>query len=165
MVRFGRGSRLSLAGDSIASVVTTLAGLSGSGRGFTGDVVKATDARFGFGFDVAAHPDGSVWIADCNNHRVRRLGADGFVRTMAGDGVGLITGDGGPAAAAQVACPLGIEVGPDGSVYFVDDFVVIRRIGTDGIIRRIAGALATTIAGAVPSLPTRDAVEQLLASE
>ena len=109
--------------------------------------MKATDARFGFGFDVAAHPDGSVWIADCNNHRVRRLGADGFVRTMAGDGVGLITGDGGPAAAAQVACPLGIEVGPDGSVYFVDDFVVIRRIGTDGIIRRIAGALVFRVPG------------------
>ncbi|HEX7140647.1 MAG TPA: RHS repeat-associated core domain-containing protein [Vicinamibacterales bacterium] len=82
-------------------------------------------------------PDGLLYIADA--YRVLRLNVDGTVNTLAGGkGLDYRFGDGIPARDAGVG-PLGIAVGQDGSVY-VSDATTVRRIGTDGIIRTIAGS-------------------------
>ena len=44
----------------------------------------------------------------------------GTVITIAGNGVGGFTGDGGPANAASISGPYGSAIGPDGTLYFAD---------------------------------------------
>ena len=90
---------------------------------------------------VAVGPDGSLYIADTVNHRIRRVGPDGIITTVAGTGGRLgFTGDGGPATQARLSIPRGVAVGPDGSLYIADyGNNRIRRVGADGIITTVAG--------------------------
>ncbi|HYE98048.1 MAG TPA: hypothetical protein VEJ18_04010 [Planctomycetota bacterium] len=63
------------------------------------------------------------------------------VETFAGTGQAGTTGDGGPAARAQVNNPFGVVRGPDGAVYFCEyDGQVVRRVGPDGTITTVAGS-------------------------
>jgi glucose/arabinose dehydrogenase len=106
---------------------------------FTDDV-PANQGGLWIPADVAVAPDGSVYIAEDGNRRVRRVGPDGYISTVAGNGMGGATGDGGPATAAEIGNPYGLAVGPDGSVYIADRTNhVVRRIGPDGIISTVAG--------------------------
>src|SRR5947209_4959658 len=69
---------------------------------------------------VALGPDGSLYIADSGNHRVREVGPDGTITTVAGNGFsgfeGSPGGDGGPATQAALWAPDGLALGPDGSL-------------------------------------------------
>ena len=57
-----------------------------------------------------------------------------------GPGNAGFSGDGGPATNALLAYPLSATMGPDGSVYFSDNYNYrIRKIAPDGIITTIAG--------------------------
>ncbi|MBI1356355.1 MAG: hypothetical protein GC160_18595 [Acidobacteria bacterium] len=63
-----------------------------------------------------------------------------LVETIAGDFQGPPPGDGGPTALAELVAPVDVGVGPDGAVYISDPgHRVIRRVGSDGIIRTFAG--------------------------
>ena len=120
-------------------VITTVAGTGGVG--FTGDGGPATQATLHTPFDVAVGSDGSLYIADTNNHRIRRVGTDGIITTVAGTGVAGFAGDGGSATQAKLNQPLGVAVGSDGSLYITDiNNQRIRRVGTDGIITTVAGS-------------------------
>jgi YD repeat-containing protein len=85
--------------------------------------------------------DGSVYLSDQINQRIRRIDPNGIITTIAGTGTAGFSGDGGPATQAQITYPGDLVVAPDGNVYFVDQFPSnrIRRISTDGIITTIAG--------------------------
>ena len=48
-------------------------------------------------YGVAVGPDGSLYIVDMRNHRIRRVGPDGIITTVAGNGRTGFSGDGGPA--------------------------------------------------------------------
>lgn len=101
--------------------------------------------------EMAVAPDGSVYFIDQmtflnGGNRVRRVGPDGVVTTIAHNGAGSCNtlgfptnpcGDGGPATQAQLFAPLALAFAADGSLY-LGDSSTIRRIGTDGIITRIA---------------------------
>ena len=102
--------------------------VAGSGNmplhpGDTGDGGRAKDAKLKFPCGVAVGPDGSFYIADTDNFRIRRVRTNGIITTIAGTGVtGLpYTGDGGPATAAKLSHygPFDIAVAPDGSLYIV----------------------------------------------
>jgi sugar lactone lactonase YvrE len=71
-------------------------------------------------YDVALGPDGSFYIADFNDVRVRKVDPDGIVTTLAGTGTGGTNGDGGPATQAKLVYPNGVAVGRDGGIYFAD---------------------------------------------
>lgn len=117
--------------------ITTVAG---NGLfGFSGDGGPATQARISDIYDVALGPDGAIYIADFSNHRVRRVGTDGIITTVAGNGVNGWSGDGGPARQAAIGYPWGLAVGPDCSIYIASDWNVIRKVSPDGTITTIAG--------------------------
>lgn len=118
-------------------IITTIAG--GDAQGFTGDGGPATAASLSAPRGLAVGPDGSLYIADWGNSRIRRVGRDGIITTVAGTGQPYFSGDGGPALAAGIS-PYGIAVDRDGVVYFTEyNGNRVRRIGQDGIITTIAG--------------------------
>ena len=108
--------------------------------GYNGDEKPATEAQLCGLMRVAVGSDGSLYLADNYNHRVRRVAPGGRITTVAGTGVAGFSGDGGPATLARVNNPSGVAVGPDGSLYIADtNNFRIRRVGPDGIIRTVAG--------------------------
>ena len=131
----GDGSRRSSKG--IWPSVNTIAGTGDAG--FSGDGGPATQARINPRGIVVA-PDGSVLIAEFNNHRVRRVGLDGIINTIAGTGVRGYSGDGGLAIQAQLNSPIDVAIASDGGVLIAEyGNHLIRRVGPDGIIITIAG--------------------------
>ena len=118
-------------------VMTTVAG--NGIRGFSGDGGPAINAQLFSSTDVALGPDGSLYIADQGNHAIRKVTPDGIINTVAGDGAGGRSGDGGPATSAQLLGPTGVAIGPDGSIYIADRSLRIRRVDPDGIINTVAG--------------------------
>jgi sugar lactone lactonase YvrE len=108
---------------------------------------------------LAVAPDGSIYVADIGNERIRKISfihecvaiehppcvidfSQGDVITVAGNGVGAgFHGDGGPALAADLVYPTDVGVLPDGSLVVLDwGNERIRRIDTNGIIRTFAGS-------------------------
>ena len=103
------------------------------------DEVPATESTLDEPRDIALAPDGSLYVADTNNHKVRKITPDGIIHAFAGTFSGF-SGDGGDAKQAQLSSPLGIGLGPDGAVYIADNGNNrVRRVGTDGIITTVAG--------------------------
>src|SRR5262249_20621834 len=133
----GDGRRRTAEGIQNA-VITTVAG--NGDYGFEGDGGPAAAARLSEPRGVAVGPDGGLFIADTFNHRVRRVGPDGVITTVAGNDTPGFSGDGGPATAAQLSEPRGVAVGPDGSLFIADlGNRRVRRVGADGVITTMAG--------------------------
>jgi len=126
-------------GDASTSLqINTAAGNGTPGGG--GDGGPATAAQLHGPSAVAVGPDGSLYIADTLNNRVRRVTPDGAISTVAGAGSAGYGGDNGPATAAQLDGPAGLAVGPDGSLYIADTRNNrVRRISPDGVIDTVAG--------------------------
>jgi sugar lactone lactonase YvrE len=99
----------------------TIRTIAGNGTaGYSGDGGPATDAQLNTPSDVAITPDGTMYIADTMNNVVRMVTPEGIISTLAGNGGQGFSGDGGPAAQAELDRPYGVEVGPDGTVYIAD---------------------------------------------
>jgi len=101
-----------------AGVSTVFAGNGTSG--FSGDGGPASKAELSFPTGVAVDGAGNVYIADTDNQRIRKVGPDGNITTIAGDGQYGYAGDGGAASAATFASPGGIAVDPAGALYIAD---------------------------------------------
>ena len=113
--------------------------VAGNGvEGFSGDGGPATQAMLGDPTGVAVAPDGSLYIAEQSNFRVRRVSPNGIISTVAGTGIAGFSGDGGLATQAQLSFAERIAVAPDSSFYLLDG-QRIRRVTPDGIIKTVAG--------------------------
>lgn len=138
----GDGSKRSQ-GANAPSIVTIAGG--GPNKPDLGDGGPATEAKLYYPTDVALAPDGSYYIADAYNYRIRRVGPDGTITTVAGNGQGCPSptatcGDGGPATQAQIGFVQFVAVGPNGSFYMVEtNSNRVRQVGPDGIITTLAG--------------------------
>ena len=123
-------------------VITTVAG-SGPGQfqgGFAGDGGPATEALMQEPTGIAIDSAGKIYVSDRENHRVRRIGVDGVITSVAGNGVSLFSDDGGPASEATLDDPAGLAVDDAGSLYIADsNHHRVRRVGPDGVIETIAG--------------------------
>ncbi len=115
--------------------------VAGTGtKGFSGDGGPATAARLDGPFGVAVDSTGTLYIAEHNNHRVRKITPDGKISTVVGTGTAGSDGDGGPAVSAQLNFPRGVEVGRAGDLYIADTRNHrIRKITPDGKISTVAG--------------------------
>lgn len=121
----------------MADVISTIAG-NGT-QGYSGDDKVATLAQINKPTDVAVS-GGNVYIADTNNHRIRKIDAGGNISTVAGDGTSGFSGDGGAAMAAQLNSPAGIAFDSVGNLYIVDtDNHRIRKVDTKGNISTLIG--------------------------
>jgi len=89
-------------------VITRLAGTSVAG--FSGDGGPAVDAQLDTPRGIDVDADGVVYIADSGNQRIRRIGTDGVITTIAGSDRQASDGDGGPAADADFAGPRAVAV-------------------------------------------------------
>ena len=91
--------------------------------------------------DVAWDADGNIYISDTRNHRIRRIDASsGVISTFAGNGTAGSSGDGGPAASAQLNAPNGIAFDSAGNLFIADyGNRRIRRVSKDGIITMVVG--------------------------
>ena len=122
----------------------TVSTIAGSGPGFADGL--GSQARFrgptGLGLDAEGH----IFVADGENHRVRRIAPDGLVTTWAGSASGVPGWLDGPPERNQLYYPADVAPAADGSVYVAD--------GWNHAIRRISPTRElVTIAGAGPGFP------------
>src|SRR5262249_10214043 len=71
---------------------------------------------------VAVDGSGTLFLADTNNYRIRKVTPDGLIDTVAGNGIYGFSGDGGPASAAKIAAPYSVAVGGGNSLFIADTF-------------------------------------------
>jgi uncharacterized protein (TIGR03437 family) len=116
----------------------TIATIAGSD--WVGDAGPATNAILIQPEGVLADGSGNLYIADAGDHRVRRVASNGVIETLAGTGIRGFSGDGGPAAQAQLNAPYGLALDGQGNLYIADlGNARVRRVGPDGTITTIAG--------------------------
>jgi len=85
-----------------------------------GDWTQATTERLYRPRGLAVDTAGTLFIADTGNYRIRAVGADGLIRTVAGSGRAGSSGDDGPARSAALYRPRDVAVSEDGVVYVAD---------------------------------------------
>ncbi|TPW18258.1 MAG: hypothetical protein FD129_39 [bacterium] len=118
--------------------------LAGGGSSL-GDGGPASQSTLNLPRDVDVGPDGSIFIADAGNSRVRRIAPDGTIWTVAGNGAFGNTGDGGLATSAQLGHPASVAVDLAGRILITDfSFGIVRRVGLDGKIATIVGTGASS---------------------
>ena len=115
---------------------------AGSGKsGFSGDGGQATNASFRVPAGLAFDLEGNLYIADRENHRVRKVDTKGYISTFAGIGEAGFSGDEGPAVKARLNLPSGVVVDKKGNLYISDrSNDRIRVVDKKGVIRTYAGS-------------------------
>jgi sugar lactone lactonase YvrE len=134
--------------DTLNSVVRrvsstgTITTFAGTGlRGFSGDGGPARDALLSNPTGLALDAAGNLYIADTGNSRIRKIGTDGRISTVAGSFTESFGGDGHPATEASLNRPAAVAVDAAGNLYIADTVNHrVRKVGSDGIIQTIAGS-------------------------
>jgi len=99
-------------------IITTFAG-NGTG-GFSGDGGAATSAELDLPNNLGMDPWGNLYIADNGNNRIRKVGTNGIITTVAGKGTSGYTGDGGVATNATLKSPWSATADSFGNAYIAD---------------------------------------------
>lgn len=110
--------------------------MAGAGAADSDDGMGAA-ASFDLPIGVAVDRDGTVYVADRNNHKIRKVTSGGLVTTLAGAGAGSANGTG---AAARFRNPNGVALDGGGNLYVADTLNhIIRKITPAGEVTRLAG--------------------------
>ncbi|WNG19043.1 kelch repeat-containing protein [Cystobacter fuscus] len=119
----GHGEQRAIGLTASTPLLTTVAGDGDFGS--IGDGAGAKQARLWNPHDVAVAPDGTLYIADTFNNRVRKVGTDGILTTLPG---------------SEAYQPRSVAVGPDGGVYVAYTALhCIRKVLPDGSAITVAG--------------------------
>ena len=118
-------------------VISTVAG-SGI-AGYSGDGGPATSAGLNEPFGLVVDSSGNLFIGDFGNNRVREVNTSGVISTVAGNGTAGYSGDGGPAASAELNEPAGVAVDSAGDVFIGDVLNFVIREVKAGSISTVAG--------------------------
>jgi uncharacterized protein (TIGR03437 family) len=125
-----------------AGDINTFAGNQATGANYTGDGGPATGASLADPVAVLLDASGNLYISDSGNNAIRKVDTSGIITTVAGMGpnAAAYSGDGGPAAKAELNGPKGIAVDSYGNLYIADRLnSVIRMVEPNGTIVTIAG--------------------------
>lgn len=140
--------------DRATDIITTIAGIGRCADTVNpnpcvlNDGAPALEAGFHFPIGQAASPggriavaaDGSIYVADTEHFRLRRVDPAGIVTTVAGNGTWGFAGDGGPATEAQLGRLTDVAIAPDGRIFIADtDNHCVRVLSPDGILTTFAG--------------------------
>lgn len=139
-------------------IITTVAGSGPTGLGngdFSGDGGPASAALLDYPLRIALDGAGNLYIADANNHRIRKvIAATGSITTVVGSGPpgfgnGGFSGDGGLATNARLNFPTGVAVDAMGNLYIADNgnHRIRKVISATGVITTIAGIGVPTYNG------------------
>lgn len=122
-----------------SGVITSVAG-SSTGAWYCGDGIPATTACLGAPQGVAIDASDNLWIADSGNNRIRRVGSDGIIQTVAGDGNSGFTGDGVLATTTGLWSPYVVLPDTKGGFYIADTLNMrVRYVNASGVIDTVAG--------------------------
>jgi uncharacterized protein (TIGR03437 family) len=136
--------------------IRTIAGASGPSGGFGGDGGPAISAQLRGPQGMALHSDGTLFVADTGNHRVRRIAPNRTITTIAGMGrpsscvLSCFGGDGQSATAALLSYPMGLALDGAGNLYIADS--------ENNRIRRITFGAAPGSGGPPPVIATNGVV-------
>jgi len=125
-------------------IITTVVG--NETYGYSGDGGPATNAMLWGPSAVAVDASGNLFIADAGNQRIRKVGTDGIITTLAGNGAWGYSGDGGAATNAELNGPEGVAVDAFGNLFIADEGnSLIREVVFPGptlVLPNVSGANA-----------------------
>src|SRR5437773_267807 len=124
---------------AVSGAVVTFAGTGA--KGFSGDGGPAVKAQLNDPSGIVHGRDGTLYISDTANHRIRKVARDGKITTIAGTGEPGWSGDGGPAAAGKLNEPYEVRLDAAGNLFWVErlSHTVRRRDAKTGIVSTVAG--------------------------
>jgi len=118
--------------------ISTVAGTTT--QGFAGDGAAATMAELYLPTGVFVDASGNLFIADRGNNRIRKVSTGGTITTVAGNGTGVSSGDGGTATAAGLPSPTSIALDASGDIFVAVPLNSrIREVSAGGTITTVAG--------------------------
>jgi streptogramin lyase len=131
--------QLTRAQPAVNATIVTFAGTGA--KGFSGDGGPAVKAQLNDPAGIVRGRDGTLYICDTANHRIRKVARDGKITTIAGTGEPGWSGDGGPAAAAKLNEPYEVRLDAAGNLFWVErlSHAVRRRDAKTGIVGTVAG--------------------------
>ena len=122
------------------NTVTTYAGIAGQGGVDDGSPTSEIPARFEFPFDLAVDRDGNLYVADTNNHAIRKVTRERVVTTIAGNPTASPGSVDGMGLNARFRFPWGIDVAPNGDLWVADTRNdQIRKVTPAGAVTTMAG--------------------------
>ncbi|MEM6431258.1 MAG: NHL repeat-containing protein [Deinococcota bacterium] len=140
----------------IDGIITTVVGTGTPG--FRGDGGPAIEAQLNQPSGLVFDTEGNLFIADTDNHRIRKVDTNGTIMTIAGIGTPGFSGDEGPAIEAQFDNPAHMAFDTAGSL-FIADFSNgrIRKVDTNGVITSVAGSSRGANLGVRDDIPATSA--------
>ena len=129
-----------------SGIITTFAG--NGVAAYSGDGGQATSAAINLPYDVTLDGAGNLYIADTYNNRVRKVNTSGVITTIAGNGVGGFTGDGGLATLAEITV-MGIAFDVSYNNLYISDGTsrvrVVSNVGTTNVYQSEINVYQITI--------------------
>jgi len=143
-IRFDSKGNLYIADNTVIRKVSTqgiISTIAGNGMiKSSGDGGLATSASFDYVGYIVIDRIGNIYISDVLGCRIRKVDLNGFITTVAGNGSGGYSGDGGLATSAQLYEPQGLAIDIDGNLYIADQQNGrVRKVDKNGIITTVAG--------------------------
>ncbi len=121
--------------------ISTVAGWS---AGYSGDGGLAIDAQLYTPYEIIGNDKGELFIADMGNNRIRKIGVDKKISTIAGDGTNGDFKEGEEATKSPLAKPFSLAFNDAGELFFINrniaDAFFVLKIGLDGRLQRVAGS-------------------------
>ncbi|MEX1001378.1 MAG: gliding motility-associated C-terminal domain-containing protein [Crocinitomicaceae bacterium] len=126
--------------DTVTGILTNILGNGTSGQGNSGELGPDYELTIP-GFIHIDQTNNDLYVADYGVHKILKMNLqDSVVQVVAGTGTAGISPDGSIAQSSAIDLPMGISIGTDGDLYFVEyNNYVIRKIKSDGTLQTVAG--------------------------